>query len=142
DRLADVARLELGQLLPVRRDRVGERVQQARALRARRLAPGPVERDARRLDRAIDVDLAGHRRAREWLAGRRLAQVPHLAGGGLDELAADEEPVLALGRDSHGQSVASRSPTRTGSVRRRRNRAGSPFTNARHRSRPAEYVIT
>ena len=55
DRLADVARLELGQLLAVRDDRVGERVQQPRALGRRRLAPVAVERGAGGLDGAVDV---------------------------------------------------------------------------------------
>ena len=55
DRLADVARLELGELLPVRDDRVGERVQEPRALGRRRLAPRAVERGARGLDGAVDV---------------------------------------------------------------------------------------
>ena len=58
DRLADVARLELRQLLAVRGDRVGERVQQARALVRRRLAPVAVERAARGLDCAVDLRLA------------------------------------------------------------------------------------
>ena len=44
DRLADVADLELGELLAVRDDRVGERVQEARALGRRRPAPGAVKR--------------------------------------------------------------------------------------------------
>ena len=39
DRLADVARLELGELLPVRGNRVRQRVQEARALVRGRLAP-------------------------------------------------------------------------------------------------------
>ena len=57
DRLADVARLELGELLPVRDDRVGERVQEPRALGRRRLPPRPVERGAGGLDGAVDVGL-------------------------------------------------------------------------------------
>src|SRR5207237_9426100 len=59
DRLADVPHLELGELLAVGDDRVGEGVEEARALVGRRLAPGPVERGARGLDRAVDVWLAG-----------------------------------------------------------------------------------
>ncbi len=94
DGLADVARLELRELLAVRHDRVGERVQQPGALVRRRLAPRPVERDARGLDGAVDVRFPGHRGAGQRLAGRRLVQVANLARGRLHDLAADEEPVL------------------------------------------------
>jgi hypothetical protein len=109
DRLADVPRLELGELLAVRDDRVGERVQEARALGRGRLPPGAGERRPRRLDGAVDVLLAGHRRPRERLAGRRLRQVAQLAGGGLGRLAVDEEPVLAPGRDRHRANPKRRS---------------------------------
>ena len=55
DRLADVARLELRELLAVGDERVCESVQQARALGRARLAPVAFERGARGLDRLVDV---------------------------------------------------------------------------------------
>ena len=51
DRLADVARLELGEVLAVGDDRVGKRVQKSRALGRRRLQPVARERAARCLER-------------------------------------------------------------------------------------------
>src|SRR5207248_11655810 len=58
DRLADVARLELRELLAVRLDRVGQRLQEPRALVRRRLSPRSVEGAARGVDGAVDVGLA------------------------------------------------------------------------------------
>ena len=117
DGLADVAHLELGELLPVRDDRVGERVEKARALGRRRLAPRAAERGAGGLDGAVDVLLAGHRGAAEHLAGGGLDEVAKLAGRGLDGLAADEEAVLALDRDAHvPDDTGSMSATRVCSV--------------------------
>ncbi len=101
DRLADVARLELGQLGAVCLDRVGEGLEQARALGRRRATPGAVERGAGGLDRTVDVRLAGHRGPAERVAGGGLDQVPKLAGGGLGDLAADEEPVIVARCDGH-----------------------------------------
>ena len=101
DRLADVARLELRELLAVRGDRVGERVQQAGALVRRRPAPRPVESRPRGLDRAVDVGLAAERDAGERLAGGGLQELTGLAGGRLDRLAVDEEAVLLARRDRH-----------------------------------------
>ena len=83
DRLADVARLELGELRAVRHDRVRERVQKARALGTRRAAPVALDRSACSLDRAVDVRLARHRRPRERLARRGLDEIADLARGGL-----------------------------------------------------------
>ena len=100
DRLADVARLELGQLLAVGDERVGEGVQEARALVRRGLAPVAVEGAAGGVYRAVDVLLVRLGHAGERRAGRRLGEVAVLARGRLGELAADEEPVLA-GRDRH-----------------------------------------
>ena len=105
DRLADVARLELGELGAVRVDRVRERVQKARTLGTRRAPPVAVDRGARSLDGAVDVGLAGHCRTRERLARRRLDEIAHLAGRSLGRLSADEEPVLAIGRDGHGRNL-------------------------------------
>src|SRR5581483_8554686 len=82
DRLADVARLELGELLAVRDDRIGERVQQARALRPGRLPPRTVDRSACGVDRAVDLSLAGHGGARKGLARGGLGDVAEL--GALD----------------------------------------------------------
>jgi hypothetical protein len=76
-------------------------VQEPRALVRRCPAPRAVERSPRRLDRAVDVGLAGHRRPAEHLARCRLDDVPQLARRGLDGLAVDEEAVLAAGRDRH-----------------------------------------
>ena len=78
DRLADVARLELGELLAVRLDRVGERVQEPRALVRRGLAPVAVERGAGCLDCAVDLRLARELRAAERLAGRGLDELARL----------------------------------------------------------------
>ena len=103
DRLADVAGLELRELVPVRLERVGERVQQPRALVRGRLAPVAVERGACRLDRAVDLGLARELGRAERLSGGRLGQVA--GGGALDGLAVDEEPVL-VGRDGHGGTIA------------------------------------
>ena len=101
DRLADVANLELRELLAIGDHRVGQRVQQAGTLRGRRFGPRACERRAGRLDRKIDVRLAGHGNARERLAGGRLRQVAQLTGLRLDELAVDEEPVFMPRRDGH-----------------------------------------
>ena len=80
-------------------------------------------------DRAVDVGLAGHRGAREHLAGRRLAHVAELARSRLDALTVDEEAVIALVATAISRSLASgasRSPMRTCSVSSVRKRAGSP----------------
>src|SRR4029079_17498992 len=69
DGLADVARLELRELLAVRDDRVRERVQQPGALVRRRLPPGTGKRTLGRLYGAVDVGLAGERNRRQWIAG-------------------------------------------------------------------------
>src|SRR5581483_10870515 len=131
DRLADVPRLELRELLAVRRDRVGERMEQARALVRRRLPPGPVERGPSRFDGAVDVGLARERRAAERLAGRRLGELAQLAGGGLDALAVDEEPVLVAGRDGHfdGRYRLTAAPRRAqNGIRNQVSRAGRAGT--------------
>ena len=104
DRLADVPRFEVGELLAVRDDRVGERVEQPGALVRRGLRPRPFERRAGGVDSAVDVDLVPHRHTRERLSARGLAELAKLAGGRLRELAGDEEPVLRarLRRPSRG----------------------------------------
>ncbi len=141
DRLADVPRLELRELAAVGDDRVRERVEQPRTLGTRSLAPGTVECATRCLDRPVDVRLAGQSRDGKGSAGRRLDELARLAGYGLDGLAPDEEARLALrcrAHDADDTSAERRSCTRTCSVSRRRNRAGSPSWYALQRSRPAE----
>ena len=133
DRLADVAGLELGQLLAVRGDRVGERVQEARALVRGRLAPVAVERGAGRLDGAVDLGLAGELRGAERLAGRRLDEVAGRRA--LDRLAVDEEPELVR-RDRHGGTIRATAPmaqadgaarsARAARLARRRSSDGAP----------------
>src|SRR5206468_1414341 len=93
------ARLELGELLAVRRERVGERMEEARALGRRSLPPGPVERRARRGNGPIHIALACELRCRERLAGRGLDELTGLRA--LDDLAADEEANVALDRGAH-----------------------------------------
>ena len=93
DRLADVPRLQLGQRLAVRDDRVGERVQQARALRGRRLRPGAAERLASRVDGTVDVVRARATAVRASVSPVA-GSVSSRVSGGFDELAADPEAVL------------------------------------------------
>ncbi len=92
-RLAVVERLELGELLAVCLDQLGERVHQPGALGRRDLAQRAVERGARGGHRAVDVlgprlgDLA------DRLGGRRVDRLERAPVGGLDALAADQEGV-------------------------------------------------
>jgi len=102
DRLADVADLELGKLLPVGLDGIGKGMQKPRALGRRRPSPVPVKSSSCRLDRAVDVSFTRNRNAGERLPGRGLAQLAGLAGHRLGAFTVDEQPVLALGRYSHG----------------------------------------
>ena len=141
DRLADVARLELGELLAVRGDRVGERMQQARALGRRASCPRPRRRRARAAATARSTSASPPIAARrEQVAGRRLAQFAHLPRCGLDGLAVDVEAVLPLGGDRHARNLSTRwrSARRCGRARsagggsapvrrrRRRGRARGP----------------
>ena len=71
DRLADVARLELGELLAVRVDGVGERVEEPRALGRGRLAPR-----ARRARRARPRPRGRRPRARPSRRGRAARRSP------------------------------------------------------------------
>jgi hypothetical protein len=89
-------------------------MQQARALRRRGLPPRSLERGPRSLDRSIDVGLAGHRHACERFPGRGLRELPSLAGCGLDELAVDEEPELALSCHRHGAEDTGFRPSSSG----------------------------
>ena len=108
DGLPHVAGLELGKLRAVRGDRVGEGVQKAGTRGPRRLAPLALERPPCRLDRTVDVRFARDRGPRQQLAGGGLADLAHVARRGLDHLAADEQPVLANGRDCHGSESTPR----------------------------------
>src|SRR5690349_15529481 len=101
DCLADVARFELGELFPVRLDRVRERVQQARAFGRRRLPPVAREGGLSRLDRAVDVVFGRYGDPGKRLVRRRLAELSKFSRSGLGALAVDEEPVLAFGGDGH-----------------------------------------
>jgi hypothetical protein len=74
-------------------------MEEPRALRRRRLRPVALDRGARRLDRPVDVLLAGEGDLRQRLARRGLRQLADLAVGRLRELAVDEEAIFALGRD-------------------------------------------
>ena len=140
DRLADVARLELRKLLAVRDDRVGERVQQARALGRR--ASCPSRRRARRAPRRPRgrLGLAGELR---WASGSPVAgsTSSRARRSRLTGLAADEERrTPARQRRSRrgryrGDEVRR---LRTCSVRRRTKRERSPSTYAPHRTPPAE----
>ena len=134
DRLADVAHLELGQLLAVGDERVGERVQQARALGRRRPAPVALERGARGLDGSVDVGLGAHRDLGQRLAGRGLDELLQLAAGGLRRLAVDEEQVFALGRDRHGRDPNEAGRGELLGQQPLETSPGSPSTKSRHRS--------
>jgi hypothetical protein len=131
-RLADVAGLELRQLLAVLVDGVGQSVQKAGALVRRRLRPRALERVARCGDCAVDVLGSRHRRLRQRSARRGLDQVSDLAGGGFDELPVDEQAVLAFRRDSHRQDDTSGRVWRN--VARRRGAMGDARQGRRARS--------
>ncbi len=120
ERLADVPRLDLRNLLAVFLQRVGECVQKTGALVRRRLAPRPGERGACGGHRAVDVVRPGHRSLRERRTTGGLSQVTDLARGGLDELAVDEEAVLLLGRDRHAPDSTPPRRSRPGPGRRPR----------------------
>ncbi len=115
-RLAHVPRLELDELPAVGDDRVGERVQEPRALGRPGLPPVPVQCSARGFDRAVDVLLARQLSSGQRFAGGRLDQLPGL--GALDLLSADEEAGFAFRGRAHGpdDTEASRSETRMCSV--------------------------
>ena len=100
DRLADVARLELGEVLAVGDDRVGERVQEARALGRRRLRPVARERAARGLDGAVDV------------LGRRDARCGRASRPSQARSARASRPLRRTRRRSRGRTPASPSPRR------------------------------
>ena len=104
DRLAVVERLELGQLVRVRLDRVGERQHRARALGGGDPAPAPVlEGLARRADRAVDVLGARPAAPPRWrrpVDGSSVSKVRPSAA--LDALAADQQAVRSGGERAGG----------------------------------------
>jgi hypothetical protein len=94
DRLAVVEGLELGQLVLVLLDQVGEPVHQLAAIAGVHLAPGAivvVERLARGLDRQVDVLGAGFGHLGDDLLGRRVEGLECLAAEAIAPLAVDQE---------------------------------------------------
>ena len=98
DRLADVARLELGEVLAVGDDRIRQRMEQARALGRRRLQPVARERALRRFDGAVDV-LVRRDRRRARAARRSPARSARAS-----------RPARRTRRRSRGRTPGSRSP--------------------------------
>ena len=88
-RLADVPRLDLRELVRVLVERVGELQQHLGALTGRRLQPLG-QRLLRGLDGAVDVLCRCARHLGDRVAGRRVEHLHGLAAGGVDPLAADE----------------------------------------------------
>ena len=134
-RLAVVERLELGELLAVGLDQLGERVHEPGALRRRDLAQRALERRAGGGDGAVDVLGAGLGDGADRLAGRRVDRLEGAPVGGLGALAADQEGVRRAGdelaRRLRGQLLggggghgADRSPAPRG-LSRRGSRAAS-----------------
>ena len=105
ERLADVDRLELRELVGVLLDHVGERVEELGALLRRLLEPLR-RRGLRGLDGAVDVLSAAARHLGDRLAGRRRDHLHRLARGRVGELAADQDLVLR-GRGAHDASDSS-----------------------------------
>ena len=97
--LADVPRLEAGELLGVLVDHVGEPEQELHPVLRRLLAPG-LPRPLGRGDRAVDVLLPGPRHLGDDLARRRIQHLHRLAREGVDELAVDEH-LLLRHRNAH-----------------------------------------
>ena len=108
DRLAVVQGLELGQLVDVRFDQVGELVHQPPAVAGVGLAPGArVKRLPRRLDGAVDVGGVALGDLGDDLLGRRVDRGERLAAVAVDPLAVDQQ--LGLDRASNLASRSSRS---------------------------------
>ncbi len=96
ERLAVVERLDLGELVAVCLDQLGERVDHPGALGGRELSHRPVERGAGGLGGAADVVGAGVGDLADRLAGRRVDRLEGAAVGGVDPLAADQQPVRRI----------------------------------------------
>ena len=96
-RLAVVERLELGQLLLVRLDELGERLDPPATLGRGQLAPrrADLERAPRSRDGPVDVVGAGERDLRRHDAGRGVVGRKRPTVGGGAPLAVDEQAVLA-----------------------------------------------
>ena len=92
-RLADVLRLDLRELVRVLLERVGELEQRLGALARSRLEPVR-QRVLCRLDRAVDVGLGPARHLGDRLARRGVEHLHRAAVDGVDPLAADEVLVL------------------------------------------------
>ena len=91
DRLAVVERLELGQLVDVLLDQVGELVHQPAAVAGVHLAPGAgVERLARGLDGQVDVGGVPLGDLGDDLLGGRVDRRERLAAGAVAPLAVDQ----------------------------------------------------
>ena len=96
ERLADVQRLELGDLIPMLVQRVRQLEQHLGALGGRGLQPLD-EGLLRRLDRMVDVFGRCARHLGDHLAGRWVENLHGLAARSVDPLAADEVLVLGNG---------------------------------------------
>ena len=131
-RLADVLGLELGQLLGVFVEQVGELEQDLRALRGRRLEPFG-QSLLRRLDGAVGVLLRAAGDLGDRLAGCRVQHLHRLAGGRVDPLTADDVFVV---RDRHAHecppSLTAFKPT----PRRHRSLPPRPSTQPRRGGEP------
>ena len=101
DRLADVGRLQLGQLLHVGLDQAGVLGQRPAALGGGPRCPAlrVLERPLGGLHRPIHVLRSAQRRGGDHLAGGRVGNVEGLSVGGVDLLAANDHLHVARGSD-------------------------------------------
>ncbi len=112
DRLARVGGLDLGELVAVLLDGVGEAQQRERALGGSRGRPAVGGR-AGGLHGAVDVLGSGRRRLGDLLAGGRVQDGGGLTGCGIDQLTVDEVLQGGGGGGAHGASVYRRGPRGT-----------------------------
>ena len=100
DRLAVVERLQLGQLVDVLLDQVGELVHQAAAVAGVHLAPGAgVERLAGGLDRQVDIGGIPLGDLGDDFLGRRVDRLERLAADAVAPLAVDQQLGLMRASD-------------------------------------------
>ena len=92
-RLAVVEGLDLGELVGVGLDQVGELVHQERAAGGWELRPRPLERRGRGLDGAVHVLDPSVRHLRDRVARRRVDRLEGPPLGGLHPIAADQQAV-------------------------------------------------